>query len=336
MKKTTLLVLTITLFFIACKNDKKQQTENNETKLETEKALFVNNEVNTFWKYYDETDSTKRNNLLASYALDSVNNPAVNTMFKMTLNDTTSFYNRINQYSSYYKSIQNQSLEMANKQYPKMDAYYKEFKKMYSKAHRPKIIFTVGALTVGGTVTDEGLVIGTELYGKESGDTTGMGRMAKFLLTPENFIPLTFHEHMHYEQLKNFGGKENFHKNVQSNPTLLGVSLNEGAADFVSNLITGWNNDKPNYIYGNKNEAALWEKFKSEMDSAETIQNWMYDYRVEKETPPDLGYFMGAKICESYYNNATDKEKAIEDILSIDDPKGFLEKSKYREKFAEK
>jgi hypothetical protein len=45
----------------------------------------------------------------------------------------------------------------------------------------------------------------------------------------------------------------------------------------------------------------------------------MYGYRIEKDTPTDLGYFIGAKICESYNNNATNKSKAIEGILNITD-----------------
>jgi hypothetical protein len=43
---------------------------------------------------------------------------------------------------------------------------------------------------------------------------------------------------------------------------------------------------------------------------------------------------MGYKICESYYKNAKDKRQAIRDILEIKDFAAFLEKSRYREKFA--
>lgn len=315
--------------FYACKNNKSKHEATEPKSTKDNDTIIENDEVNAFWEHFNKKE--KRNQLLAKYATDSLNS-GVNTMYKMTLNDTAAFVGRIAQFESYYKSIQDQSKNMANKEYPELDEYFKEFKKLYPRAHLPKIIFTVGALTVGGTVTNDGLIIGTEFYGKVTGDTEDMGTMASNLLTSDDFVPMTFHEHMHYEQLKIAGGKENLYNNERN---LLFAALNEGAADFVSDLVTGWNNDKPNYVYGKQHEKELWEKFKNEMLQEETVINWMFDYGMEKDTPPDLGYFMGAKICESYYNNASDKTKAIEDILSIKDTKTFLEKSKYEEKFAE-
>jgi hypothetical protein len=43
---------------------------------------------------------------------------------------------------------------------------------------------------------------------------------------------------------------------------------------------------------------------------------------------------MGALIVESYYRNAENKEKALQEILKITDYEGFLAKSRYREKFS--
>lgn len=61
----------------------------------------------------------------------------------------------------------------------------------------------------------------------------------------------------------------------------------------------------------------------------------MYDYDQVIDTPPDLAYFMGAKICESYYSHMEDKKQANADIFSmnLNDPMSFLGKSKYEEKF---
>jgi hypothetical protein len=331
MNKLKLFTLTIfCITILSCKNNNDKNIVSKDS-LTAESTIIISSEVNKFWDNFNENDTIKRNHLLVNYVLDSVNNPGVNAMYQMTLNDTVAFTERITKYGNYYKSMQNQSIDMVNKKYPKMDAYYTAFKKMYPKAHRPNIIFTVGAMTAGGTITNDGLVIGTEFYGKKSADTTGMGRVGKFLLNPDDFVPLTFHEQMHFEQIKIAGGKDKFIENTSG--TLLSNSLKEGAADFVSNLVTGWNNNRPNYIYGSEHEKELWQKFQKEMFSNETLTNWMYDYRIEKDTPTDLGYFIGAKICESYYNNATDKSKAIEDILSIMDAKKFLIESKYDKKF---
>jgi hypothetical protein len=46
-----------------------------------------------------------------------------------------------------------------------------------------------------------------------------------------------------------------------------------------------------------------------------------------------MGYYMGYKIVQSYYNNAKDKRQAIKDILEIKDVRKFYEASKYGETF---
>jgi hypothetical protein len=126
-------------------------------------------------------------------------------------------------------------------------------------------------MTAGGTITNDGLVIGTEFYGKKSANTTGMGRVGKFLLNPDDFIPLTFHEQMYFDQIKIAGGKDKLIKNTSG--ILSFNSIKEGVADFISNLATGWNNNRPNYIYGSQHGKELWQKFQKEMFFKETLTN---------------------------------------------------------------
>ncbi|TMI66321.1 MAG: hypothetical protein E6H07_10615 [Bacteroidetes bacterium] len=45
--------------------------------------------------------------------------------------------------------------------------------------------------------------------------------------------------------------------------------------------------------------------------------------------PKDLGYWMGYKITKAYYTKATDKTKAIQEILNIKDFTSFLADSGY-------
>ena len=202
MYKSSLLVLTTICLLFSCSSQKINKTTPKPENLSTnESAIIVSNEVYNFWKCFNEEDTNKRNHLLVAYALDAKTNPGANALFRMNINDTTAFTQRINQFSTYYKSVQDQTLKIANNKHPKINTYYKTFKKLYPKAHRPKIILTVGAMKVGGTITEEGLVIGTEFYGKKSTDTTGMGRITDFLISSDDFVPLVFHEHMHYEQL---------------------------------------------------------------------------------------------------------------------------------------
>jgi hypothetical protein len=53
---------------------------------------------------------------------------------------------------------------------------------------------------------------------------------------------------------------------------------------------------------------------------------WLY-YQKDKSRPKDLGYWMGYKVSQAYYNNASDKQQAVYDILNIQDFKKFLAQS---------
>ena len=136
------------------------------------------------------------------------------------------------------------------------------------------------------------------------------------------------HELVHYQQ-KNaliaslFGGEV----------SLLGKSLSEGGADFVGELIAGGNINPRLHEYGNPREKQLWLEFKKEMDNKDA-SNWLYQGDKAKDKPADLGYYVGYKIAESYYNKAKDKKQAIKDILEIKDFNHFLKASGYNEKFS--
>jgi hypothetical protein len=102
-------------------------------------------------------------------------------------------------------------------------------------------------------------------------------------------------------------------------------SIREGACDFIAELVSG--NKKKNE-YGEKHESELWIQFKNELCN-QNIGNWLYNGSTVKNKPRDLGYYIGYKIAESYYNNAQDKRQAIIDIIEMDNPIRFLELSRY-------
>lgn len=102
--------------------------------------------------------------------------------------------------------------------------------------------------------------------------------------------------------------------------------------DFISEKITNSHINKTAQKYGDEHEKELWQLLKSEMCAEESI-NWLYNGGDVKDKPADLGYYMGYKIAESYYNNASDKIKAISEIIEMNDPLRFLIDSKYEMKF---
>ena len=179
-------------------------------------------EVIAFWKAFEAEDSDAQ---LKAYFQNS-KHVGVNTILTRNFGGQTDpMIKRIKGFTNYYKSIRKQTLNITRASYPKLKEYFTAFKKLYPELNAPKIIFTVAALSVGGTVSDQGLIISAEFYGKnvEGVQTAELGPLTSFLFDIKaDFEPLQFHEHMHFEQLKaNF---EAFVR-IQSKPTLLGFIL---------------------------------------------------------------------------------------------------------------
>jgi uncharacterized protein YjaZ len=90
---------------------------------------------------------------------------------------------------------------------------------------------------------------------------------------------------------------------------------------------------KETHKWANARERELWDEFQKDMDGKDT-SHWLYGRSGGNGRPLDLGYWMGYKISEAFFNNAVDKKQAVRDMLLIKDCKAFLNASRYPEKFA--
>ncbi|MGZ5135990.1 MAG: DUF2268 domain-containing putative Zn-dependent protease, partial [Flavitalea sp.] len=213
----------------------------------------------------------------------------------------------INRYPKFWNSIRSNTLAVQSKA-KQIDSSITRLKWLYPSLRPAYIYFTIGGLRSGGTTTNDMVLIGAEIAtGTANTDVSEFPD--KWLegvfksQDPDNIVPLNIHEYVHTQQ-------------KGSSTNLLGQSIREGACDFITELVM----DKPmsnNYIvYGREHEQELKEQFRKEMFST-YYSNWLYNGASAK-TMADLGYFMGYAICKAYYNRASDKKKAVKEIIELD------------------
>ncbi|MDH3648230.1 MAG: DUF2268 domain-containing protein [Saprospiraceae bacterium] len=176
-------------------------------------------------------------------------------------------------------------------------AIYSAMKHWHPEAKFPPIYFAVGIFTSGGTVSENGLLIGTEM-----------------LENLDNIPGLVAHELIHFQQ--HFEGEKN----------LLHQSVLEGSADFIGELISGEHVNQVPLEYGNQNEDKLCREFVSKMNE-EVYTDWLYGTSGKDDRPNDLGYWIGYKITEAYFNKQEDKHQAIQSILHIQNAYDFMAES---------
>lgn len=289
-----------------------------------EDARLVTSDIVNFWRAYDQ--ATPENDLIVfrnqylrkgSYGLQQFT--------RMRIGSVCNLVDVIGKHPKYYASIRESTLKVESMK-DAIRAGFRKLKDLYPAAVFPDVYFMIGAMNSGGTTTGKGLLIGTEMYGlTKQAPAEEFSDWHKAVLKPIEAIPhIVAHELIHYEQ-----------KYSPGNRTLLGQAINEGSADFIAEMISGGNINDHLHSYGNPRERELWLEFQPEMNGKD-FSKWLYQGDKAKDRPADLGYYMGYKICEAYYNQAADKKQAIKDILEIKDFNQFLTASRYAEKFGGK
>jgi Predicted Zn-dependent protease (DUF2268) len=201
-------------------------------------------------------------------------------------------------------------------QKPLLDKKIAYFKELYPDFKKGNIYFVIGTGIFGGRVSEGQLIIGAEVEANEK---------------PDWPIGIVLHEYVHTQQV------------MFNRLGLLGNTIMEGMADFIAEVVNQQDLavTYPNRhtAFGNKNEKAVWADFKKYMGSSEDYKffDWVYGSTgrtINEVNMRDLGYFLGYKICKSYYEKASDKKAAIKEILALDcssdeNAKAFLIKSGY-------
>lgn len=185
-----------------------------------------------------------------------------------------------------YDSVREASF-LVDSAVPEIRAVFRRFKELYPEAVFPDVYFVIGRLNSGGTTSRDGLLIGAEMY-----------------RSWRSLPGIVAHELVHYQQ-----------RYIAL--ALLYQAFREGSASFVAHLISGAEQEGAAHRYGMAHERELWQEFIAEADSA-GARGWMYR-DPPGERPADLGYFIGYRIAEAYYNRSRDKAQAVREIINPPD-----------------
>jgi hypothetical protein len=228
----------------------------------------------------------------------------------------------------YYASLRSSTLSI-HSQDERIRESFRKLGQLYPDALFPNVYFVIGAMNSGGISIDKGLVIGAELFSKTpSSPLDELNSWERSVVQPIEKLPIVVaHELVHYQQ--------RFEKDPVS---LLERSIAEGAADFLSEIIAGAQINEHQHRYGDQHEEALWNEFQQAMYGTD-YSRWLYNGGELARTgqlvsrPSDLGYYVGYRICQAFYDKADDKSKAVKEMLEIRNFDTFLQESGYRSRF---
>lgn len=287
-------------------------------------AELVFADIDLFWKAYDSAKPANRAEVLREEYLKK-GSLGLKEFTRVRIGSAENLAQTIEKHPKYYASLREPSRKAASYQQA-IRATFHKLKELYEPAVFPNVYFVIGRLNSGGTLTDKGLLIGVDMHGMSKGTPIDeLGGWHRTTIKPIEQLPhIVAHELIHYQQ-----------KYPRGNATLLGMALMEGSADFVGELISGSHINLHLHKYGNARERELWAEFKREMDGKD-LSKWLFQGDRARDRPADLGYYIGYKICEAYYQQAADKKAALKGMLEIKDFHEFLKASKYESRFAQR
>lgn len=285
---------------------------------QTADTKFVTSDIENFWLAYDACQNKSYTEKVSIF--DSLYIKKASSCLKSVLQlknlRADDFIKWLETEKDYFSKCRKVCNEITSYE-PEIKRHLLSFKNIYPNANLGDVYFMFTAFYTGGQPNKYGIAIGMDFWSKPEYDSVQFTNpLNKELVRNITNMPFTvIHEQTHRNQ-----------KQTAEN-TLLKKCLEEGGADFIAYLITGKINNTYLYNYGSSREAELKEHFKKDIET-NNFEYWLYN-KFSQDRPRDLGYYIGFKICESYYNNARNKTTAVADILNIKKPAKFLKKSHY-------
>jgi hypothetical protein len=281
-------------------------------------ARIVTDDIDRFWEAYDAAEGgMPLDQALQELYLDP-GTPGLQDFVEARIGSAAELAATIEAMPGYYASIRTSTLRLREMEPQIREALF-ALEELYPESVFPDVYFVVGRLSSGGTTSPRGLLIGTEMYGL-TGDapTEELNDWLRSVLKPIDAVPhIVAHELVHFEQPAL----------EEEDADLLAMCFREGSADFIAERISGDHINGHVHEWALPREAALWAEFQEVMHDDEPA-GWLYGGQPEGR-PADLGYFIGYRIAQAYYEQTADPEAAVAEILRATDIDTLLVESGY-------
>lgn len=180
---------------------------------------------------------------------------------------------------------------------------------LYPDARFPPVAIVVGRGRPVGITNPAGVTIGLEAL-----------CFADFMNpdVEDRFVHIIAHEYGHIQQTSPTEFEQG-----DPTATVLRVSLAEGVAELIAEVISGNVANARHAEWTRGKEAEIESAFARDMDSTD-LSNWFFNYRSGSDEPYDLGYWVGYRIAKAYYLKSKDRKAALKELIELDDPKAVL------------
>lgn len=173
------MVLLLSVFFNSCRNDKTEsrsidKSKESEFESNPKDAQIVTSDINLFWNAFDKLLKDTLSNPFQADYIDKASQGVIDFIPNKRIVSAEALKKLVLSEKEYYLNIRNSSFKSLDYEKQIRSTYY-ALKYLYPEAEFPPLYFIIGRTTSGATATENGLVVGIEVF-SESKYETAYGR----------------------------------------------------------------------------------------------------------------------------------------------------------------
>ena len=291
------------------------------TTTDPDKAEVVTTDVAHFWQAFDDAAKVPTAQRVDIYRKEYFDRASqgLKDFGKQRHVTPESLAAHVEQHRAEYAKLHPYINEVVD-QKPVIQAEFRKLASLYPGIKLPAhVYFVVGQQHGAGMNSPNGIILAADVFATPPGTPYDYTRV-----TPA-YVPFSaVHETIHFNQAYETSDKS----------TLLQQVINEGTADFIASLVIQQPDVRQmtdRWRYGCPHEQALYARFVKEKDRVKTSP-WLFDHSPATGWPPDMGYWLGYRIAQTYYHQAADKRAALTALLQVTDFQKLLAASGYPHK----
>jgi len=285
-------------------------------------------DVLNFWEAYDTLlPGSDTAAIFQNLVINRASKPF--KQFIINSNITSKNYaEQIRRFPKFYRSLRATSLKLIDTE-KEIRLLVSKLRNLYPEIVPADICIGIGNFKTGGTIhvdkKNRLVYIGLEYHAVDSNTIVSeFNSSMREYFSRSNFFRTVIHELVHVQQETHGRAvRKSYHGDK-----LIHSVLKEGIPDFVASLIYPEGNNGIYTEYGVQYETELKEKLKTELWQSGT-KYWLYNSKTVVGQPIDLGYFMGARIANAYYERNRSNTDVIKQIIELRQIETFVDKSGY-------
>lgn len=273
----------------------------------------VADDIAHFWNAYDalraEPDRAQRLHLINTLYIQK-GTPGLHALMQARGYTAEQYVDAIDAWPRYWQSVRPLT-DRAFQASASLEADLATFKQLYPALRPASITYAIGVLRTGGTTLQDKVLIGAELaLGGASVDVSELPEPLQSRLR-------TFYASQPYAN----NGQNNIHEYVhtqqrEAGDSLAQYALREGVAELVAERVTGRKPALPLYTYGPAHEAQIKQRFQTDR-AGNDYRDWLYNNSRNTFGVSDLGYYVGYRIAQTYFDAQPDKQKAVATLIEL-------------------